>query len=117
MKQIIFFVVTAVFCSCGTASISYYIVRHAEKAIVDSTVKSSEVPLSEEGAKRAVELKNQLQNKDVKYIFSTNTVRTKTTAEPLSKTINVPIQVYSGTDTGFVDNLKNLKGNVLVVGH
>ena len=117
MKRIIFFLATIVFCSCNTTSVNYYIVRHAEKAIVDSTVKSSDVPLSEEGKKRAENLKTQLQDKDIKFIFSTNTVRTKATAEPLSKQTGIPIQIYDGSDTGFVQTLKNLKGNVLVIGH
>ena len=117
MKRIIFFLTTIVFCSCSSTSVNYYIVRHAEKAIVDSTVKSSDVPLSEEGKKRAENLKTQLQDKDIKFIFSTNTVRTKATAEPLSKQTGIPIQIYDGSDTGFVQTLKNLKGNVLVIGH
>lgn len=117
MKQIFFLAITIGFCSCGISNITYYIVRHAEKAVVDSTVKLSDVPLSEQGAKRAGQLKTKLENKNVKYIFSTNTVRTKATAEPLSITINVPIQIYNGTDTGFVQKLKHLNENVLVVGH
>ena len=117
MKRIIFFFTIIVFCSCSSASINYYIVRHAEKAIVDSTVKSSDVPLSEEGKKRAENLKTQLQDKNIKFIFSTNTVRTKATAEPLSEQTGIPIQIYDGSDTGFVQTLKNLKGNVLVIGH
>ena len=117
MKQIIFFFTTIVFCSCNTTSVNYYIVRHAEKAIADSTVKSSDVPLSEEGKKRAENLKTQLQDKNIKFIFSTNTVRTKATAEPLSEQTGIPIQIYDGSDTGFVQTLKNLKGNVLVIGH
>jgi phosphohistidine phosphatase SixA len=117
MNRIIFFLATIIFCSCSSASINYYIVRHAEKAIVDSTVKSSDVPLSEEGKKRAENLKTQLQDKNIKFIFSTNTVRTKATAEPLSKQTGIPIKIYDGSDTGFVQTLKNLKGNVLVIGH
>jgi phosphohistidine phosphatase SixA len=117
MKLTIFFLSTIVFCSCNTTSVNYYIVRHAEKAIADSTVKSSDVPLSEEGKKRAENLKTQLQNKNIKFIFSTNTVRTKTTAGPLSKQTGIPIKIYDGSDTGFVQTLKNLKGNVLVIGH
>ena len=117
MRRIFFLLTIIVFCSCTTTSVNYYIVRHAEKAIVDSTVKSSDVPLSENGAKRAENLKTQLQDKDIKFIFSTNTIRTKSTAEPLSKQTGIPIKIYDGSDTGFVQMLKNLKGNVLVIGH
>jgi phosphohistidine phosphatase SixA len=92
-------------------------VRHAEKAIVDSTVKSSDVPLSEQGTNRAENLKIQLQDKNIKFIFSTNTIRTKATAEPLSKQTGIPIEIYDGSDTSVVQRLKNLKGNVLIIGH
>jgi 2,3-bisphosphoglycerate-dependent phosphoglycerate mutase len=117
MKPIILFLITIVFSSCLTTTTNYYIVRHAEKETVDSSIKSSDVPLSEEGKKRAEALKNQLQDKSIKYIFSTNTTRTKATAHPLSETIQIPVEIYNGGDTGFVSTLKKLNGNVLVVGH
>src|SRR5687768_14269138 len=117
MKQFFFVLITIAFCSCSTTTTNYYIVRHAEKATVDSTIKSSDVPLSEQGVKRAESLADKLKDKSVKHIFSTNTVRTKTTAEPLGKLLSVPVQTYNGSDTGFVHRIKNLNGNVLVVGH
>ena len=117
MKQFFFFLITIAFYSCSTTTTNYYIVRHAEKATVDSTIKSSDVPLSEQGVKRAESLADKLKNKSIKYIFSTNTVRTKATAEPLSKLLGVPAEIYNGSDTGFVQRIKSLNGNVLVVGH
>ena len=117
MHRIIFFLITIVFCACNSNTIDYYIVRHAEKAIVDSSVKLSAVPLSEQGEKRAEGLKNQLQNKRIRYIYSTNTVRTKATAEPLSKAIGVPVKIYDGSNANFIQTLKKSDGNVLIVGH
>jgi broad specificity phosphatase PhoE len=112
--------ISFIFFSCATTT-NWYIVRHAEKeagtTMTTTTVKTSDVPLSEQGAKRAEELKNQLQNKKIKYIYSTNTIRTISTAEPLSKAIGVPVQTYSTVDSSFLQTLKNTKGNVLVVGH
>src|SRR5688572_18451737 len=107
MKQFFFFLITIAFYSCSTTTTNYYIVRHAEKATVD-TVKSSDVPLSEQGVKRSESLAGKLQDKSIKHIFSTNTVRTKTTAEPLSKLLGVPVETYNGSDTGFVQRIKNL---------
>jgi broad specificity phosphatase PhoE len=117
MRRFILFILTISFYACSVQTVDYYIVRHAEKAIVDSTVKSSDVPLSANGMKRAEELKTQLKDKGIKFIYSTNTVRTKATVQPLSKAIGVPIQLYDGGDTNFVKRLKNLDGNVLIVGH
>src|SRR5687768_15156901 len=120
MNRMFFIAVTILFSSCTTTT-SYYIVRHAEKdagtTMTTSSVKASDVPLSEQGVKRAEALRNQLLDKKIKHIYSTNTIRTKSTAEPLSKSIRVPIQIYNRVDSGFVQLLKNLKENVLVVGH
>ena len=120
MSRIILMLISFIFFSCANTT-TWYIVRHAEKeagtTMATTTVKTSDVPLSEQGAKRAEELKNQLQNKKIKYIYSTNTIRTISTAEPLSKAIGVPVQTYSTVDSSFLQTLKNTKGNVLVVGH
>ncbi len=106
--------------SCATTN-TWYIVRHAEKesgtVMTATTGRSSDVPLSEGGIKRAGKLKLQLLDKKIKYIYSTNTIRTKSTAQPLSEAIGVPIQFYNTIDTDFLQNLKSAKQNVLVVGH
>ena len=117
MKHFFFFLITVTFYSCSTTTTNYYIVRHAEKATVDSTIKSSDVPLSAQGLIRAESLADKLKDKSIKHIFSTNTVRTKTTAEPLRKLLGVPVEIYNGADTGFVQRLKNSNGSVLIVGH
>ena len=62
-------------------------------------------------------MRKQLQGKKIKHIYSTNTIRTTSTAEPLSKSIGIPIKTYNGIDSGFVQLLKNSKENILVVGH
>ena len=120
MCRIVFIILIVFFSSCATNT-TYYIVRHAEKeagtTMTATTVKTSDVPLSELGVKRAEGLKNQLKNKKIKYIYSTNTIRSTSTGEPLSKTIEVPIQIYSSVDPGFLQLLKNAKGNILIVGH
>ena len=63
--------------ACGH---TYYVVRHAEKATQEANM-SSDVPLSEAGQQRAVALKEALDNKKIAYVFSTNTIRTTTTAK------------------------------------
>ena len=120
MYRVLFIMVSVFFSSCATTT-TYYIVRHAEKeagtTMTATTVQTSDVPLSEQGTKRAEALKIQLENKKIEHIYSTNTIRSRSTAEPLSKAIEVPIQIYNAVDSGFLRALKNIKGNILIVGH
>jgi len=101
---------------------SYYIVRHAEKAVAssDSMMSTNGDPsLSDAGKQRALALKDQLKNKRIHYIFSTPTIRTLSTAEPLRDLLGLRIGLYR-TDTleQFISTLKSIKkGNVLVVAH
>lgn len=105
------------FISAAAASQTVYIVRHAEKA-AQAPNMSSDVPLSEAGVKRAEALKNLLLNKKIAYIFSTDKIRTKSTAKPLSDAIGVPVDLYNNdTLPKFIERVKALKKNVLIIGH
>jgi phosphohistidine phosphatase SixA len=98
---------------------TYYIVRHAEKAATDSaSMMNSDPPLSAEGQKRARDLRDLLKKKGITDIYSTNSLRTRSTAEPLSKARNIQVQFYGPKpDSIFIRRLKELKGNILIVGH
>jgi broad specificity phosphatase PhoE len=116
--------VMLVFMSIGVASCShkYYIVRHAEKELVtdSANMMSNDPSLSEAGKVRALALRDQLKNRHVKYIYSTNTKRTISTVTPLSQASGVKIQLYNTKDslTEFIRQLQAVKkGNVLIVGH
>ena len=114
MTKILFVLIIACFSSCTT---TYYVVRHAEKAAPGPNM-TSDVPLSEAGEARAQALRTLLQGKKIRQIFSTNTIRTQSTARPLSEAIGVPVQVYAPGDTAFVTRVKSGgKGAVLIVGH
>lgn len=94
-----------------------YIVRHAEKATQDVTM-TSDVPLSSAGIQRANDLKKVLLDKKITYIFSTDKLRTKSTAQPLSEAAGVPVEIYANdTLPKFIERVKALKANVLIVGH
>jgi len=106
----------------ASCSHTYYVVRHAEKdqAAGAGNMMSDDPALSEAGKVRAVVLREELKGKDIRYIYSTNTIRTRSTAEPLSQAIGVPIQLYNTKDSldQFISDLKKIsKGNVLIVGH
>jgi broad specificity phosphatase PhoE len=79
-------------------------------------MSATDPPLSEPGRVRALVLKDELKSKQIHHIYSTNTIRTFTTAEPLSKSIGIPIVVYKDIDS-LVHLILTEKGNALVVGH
>ncbi len=97
--------------SCTT---SFYVVRHAEK----STAPKEDPLLTESGSQRAERLKTILENKGIKKIYSTKTVRTMTTGKPLADAKSIQIEIYEPkSQTTFIETLKESKQNSLVVGH
>lgn len=109
-----------IFISLTASSQTYYIVRHAEKAVVDGNpnMTANDPPLTEAGVARAMALKALLKDEKIGYIFSTNTLRTRSTAEPLSRHIDVPVEIYNPRpDASFIQKLRSLDKNVLIVGH
>ena len=111
---IVFSLVVLVFSSC---SHSYYIVRHAEKAAQETNM-SSDVPLTEEGRQRAEALKEILKTKKIAFVFSTNTIRTKSTAQPTANYFHLTTEIYGPKpDSAFIALLKSKKKNTLIVGH
>jgi broad specificity phosphatase PhoE len=108
-----------------SCSNTIYVVRHAEKegGIDPATMKThTDPPLSFEGQQRALKLKEVLGSKNIKHIFSTNTLRTTSTARPLKELfLDVPLQVYSSkmdSMDAFIQRVKSIKkGDVLIVGH
>lgn len=111
----LFFIIVLAFTSCKTHS--YFIVRHAERATQGPNM-SSDVPLSEAGQQRAQALKATLQNEKIDEIFSTNTIRTRSTAQPLADQLQKTVQIYGpGPDSAFIANLKSKSKNILIVGH
>jgi broad specificity phosphatase PhoE len=119
MYKSIFFVIVLILLSCNTTTTTYYIVRHAEKetstAVAYAT--TSDVPLSKAGERRAEALRDSLMNEGITHIFSTNYMRTRSTAHPLSDADHVPIETYDPKDPNFLAKLKSLEGKVLIVGH
>jgi phosphohistidine phosphatase SixA len=108
--------------SCS--SVKYYIVRHAEKETATAgTVMNTpnDPPLSAAGRVRAIQLREALRGKGIRYIFSTNTIRTISTAQPLNELRGATkIEIYNTKDSldYFIQKLKAIKkGNSLIVGH
>ena len=115
MNKAFLYLILAFFASCSP--VKYYIVRHAEKASQGPNM-SSDVPLSDKGKQRAMALKELLKEKKIGYVYSTNTIRTRTTAAPVAEYFSIPIQVYDPMPKdSFINKLKSLNKNTLIVGH
>src|SRR6186997_2271121 len=98
-----------------SCSRTVYVVRHAEKITSsDSSGKmmTNDPPLSEAGKVRALVLKDELASKHIGHIYSTNTIRTRSTAEPLRQAIKINVELYSSIDS-LVSVIKSGKGNAL----
>lgn len=113
-KRAIFlpFLFSIVLISCRVHQV--YLVRHAEKA----GAMQKDPPLTDAGTQRAGELANLLAGKKIREIYSTKTIRTMSTAQPLAARLKLKVQPYS-PDTVLVllNRLKNGNQNTLVVGH
>lgn len=101
------------FCSCK----SYiYVVRHAEKATPMGN--NSDVALTAAGEQRALALLDSLKDKKIRAIYSTNTIRTRSTAKPTADHFHLDITTYPNMpDSNFISTLKRSHKNTLVVGH
>ena len=100
-------------CSSEQEPKTIYIVRHAEKQLI-----GNDPELSVAGNARAVKLSQILADKDIKHIYSTDYKRTKLTATPTANEANLEIETYEPKNhDALIDQLRNLEGNALVVGH
>ena len=102
----------------GTA----FLVRHAEKVTGDTALELDDPrdpSLTEMGEARAEALADRLSGDDITAIWSTDTTRTRDTAQPLADRLGLDVQIYDSSDlAGFAAQLKSSPGEtVLVVGH
>ncbi|MFD2035577.1 SixA phosphatase family protein [Belliella marina] len=100
-------------CSPKQEAKTVYIVRHAEKML-----DTDDPQLSVAGTVRSKKLGQILTDKQIKHAFSTSTVRTKATLQPISNIAGIAIEIYDPQNhDDLVEELKKRKGNVVVVGH
>ena len=121
MRLIYLFFLMLFVSSCS--SVKYFVVRHAEKegpGMGTGSMMANDPPLSAAGKVRAIELREALKGQNVYYIFSTNTMRTVSTAQPLNELRGTKIELYNTRDSldFLIQKLKAIKkGNSLIVGH
>jgi broad specificity phosphatase PhoE len=114
LSIISFFVFFLGFSACNMGpERNLYIVRHAEKIMT-----GDDPELAEEGKVRAENLRKILEDKDIRYVFSTSTIRTRATVAPLAQAKGIEIMEYDINDhDSLVEKIKSADGDVLVVGH
>ena len=102
--------------SVGFASdgpVVVYIVRHAEKA-----GEKGGVALTDEGQARAEKLAGMLKDVPLTGVHSTDTLRTRSTAQPAATGHGLEVQLYDPrAPSKLVMALQTQKGHHLVVGH
>lgn len=104
------------FSSCGTSPEpkTIYVVRHAEKMLVDNP----DPELAVAGRARATKLSQILADKEIKHVFSTDYKRTQLTAKPTADEFGLTVESYDPREQeAFAAKLETLDGNILVVGH
>jgi broad specificity phosphatase PhoE len=120
VKKILFPLLVILFTASCTKT--YYVVRHAEKdTAATGGQTTNNTPLSAAGQARANALRDTLAGKSIRYVFTTNTVRTRSTARPTALASGADTILYA-TPTNdsikkFISRLKKLKNNTLIVAH
>lgn len=108
----LFIIVICTLVQCKSTKV--YIVRHAEK----STNPPKDPDLTAEGRERAENLSMLLKNKEIKAVYSTDTRRTRQTAEPFSLKEGLNIESYKNdTLQKFLYHVLDAEKNSLIVGH
>lgn len=94
------------------APLSVFLVRHAEKMTGDDPA------LTAQGAIRAEALADLLDDAKIERIHSSDYKRTRETAAPLAKRLDLDVELYDPRDLpGMAARLKTEGGRHLVVGH
>ncbi len=92
-----------------------FITRHAEQV-----QGPDDPPLSEAGQRRAQGLAELLRDAGITAIYVSELQRTRLTAEPLSRMLQVPVRVHPGRETeALIRRLREQhpRDRVLIVGH
>lgn len=113
-KQVFFYSIIFILMFSSCQSTRIYVVRHAEKSM---DIKN-DPPLTEEGKQRAILLAELLKNRKIEKFYSTETIRTISTAKPLAEIMNRPVELYSNdTLPKFIYRVLEDASNTLIVGH
>jgi phosphohistidine phosphatase SixA len=111
----LFVILALAYTGYSHAQSSIYLLRHAEK-VVKTGLENP--PLTAIGKFRAENIAKQLSEIGIKHIYSTDYLRTMQTAQPLAAYLGLEIKTYDPRKLReFAEQLKQLQGATLVVGH
>jgi broad specificity phosphatase PhoE len=97
-----------------------FAMRHAERDDDGAAVTQENPPLSARGEARAAKLADMLQSAGISAIYATEYRRTRETAIPLAKKLNLPIRQVGADDTAaLLERLRreHARDIVLLIGH
>lgn len=108
----------ALVAACHGPYSSVYLVRHAEKA----ATPPNDPPLTDEGMARARKLADMMQSAALVAVYSTDTLRTMTTARTVADAKGLGVTLYTNTAAGIAQLATAVKAvppdkAVLIVGH
>ncbi|UOB17642.1 SixA phosphatase family protein [Abyssalbus ytuae] len=118
----IMYSIIILFCSCNLVSCQqtkeettvYYLIRHAEKDMKNPGDKNP--ALNKKGQQRAKKWAKMFNNIDA--VYSTNFIRTKSTAAPTAKKNNLEVNIYNPFKIDIEAFKEETKGKrVVIVGH
>jgi broad specificity phosphatase PhoE len=108
----------------AAAQQTIFVVRHAERADTAAAgaaamvTPATDPPLSAAGHERAARLASMLRSADITHIFTTEFRRTQETAGPLAEQLKLtPVVSASKDPAPLVEQVRQLKGSALIVGH
>jgi 2,3-bisphosphoglycerate-dependent phosphoglycerate mutase len=131
MKALRVMLACALLTIAGTAAAAepqiIFLVRHAERAASapaattagqGMTAAPDDPPLSAAGHERAARLAAMLTSANIRYIYATEFLRTRQTAAPTAQARHLEtISLPANNSDAIVTQVRQLKGNVLIVGH
>lgn len=95
-------------------SYTLYLVRHAEKQVVDN----DDPDLNEAGRYRSEQLATWFEKKQIKVILSSDYRRCRDTAAPLVSNLGLELNLYDPRDLpALAKTLLDNRSNALVIGH
>ena len=95
----------------------YYLVRHAEKNL-SATANKQDPMLTQAAKERANALVKRLSTLSIDGIYSTDYARTRDTAMPLSRAVQLPLTLYDASDLpAFAEKMRRKHGTFVIVGH
>lgn len=108
----------------AAAQQTIFLVRHAERAdggaagAPGMVSPANDPPLSAAGKARAARLASMLRSAGIAHVFTTEYKRTRETAAPLAAQLKLTQVMAAAKDLDpLVERVRQVKGNVLIVGH